>query len=123
MQSNWGFMIGDGSGYWEGGAGWGNAELECYTSDPSNVAIIADPSDSTNGLLSITALNQPSGYVCNNLQSASSIRSWTSARLWTHGKQSFVWPSSSSNNTTIRVEARIKIPMAQGTWPAFWSVE
>ena len=36
---------------------------------------------------------------------------YTSARLKTQGKQSFTYG---------RIEARIKIPVGQGLWPAFW---
>lgn len=119
-------MLGDGSSYGPG-AGWGNQEQECYTSSPSNAAIIADPSNSANGLLSITALSQP-GYGCINPGGKpTSTRGWTSARLWSKGKRSFMWPGSSSSSnstpaTAVMIEARIRIPIAMDTWPAFWSV-
>jgi beta-glucanase (GH16 family) len=83
-----------------GGGGWGNNELEYYTSGTSN-AVIA------NGSLVITATQS----------GASSHSCWygpcqyTSARLNTAGKFAQQYG---------RFEARIKIPEGQGVWPAFW---
>jgi hypothetical protein len=48
-------------------AGWGNNELECYTEQPSNAAIIPDPNNKSNSILSISAVYQK-GYVCSNMQ-------------------------------------------------------
>ncbi|GAB2496939.1 glycoside hydrolase family 16 protein [Promicromonospora xylanilytica] len=74
-----------------GGGGWGNNELQTYTSSRSNSALDG------NGNLVITARQEGGGY--------------TSARLTTKGK---VQPQYG------RLEARIKIPRGQGIWPAFW---
>lgn len=80
-------------GYDSGGNGWGNNELEYYTTRTNNALI-------ENGNLIIEARKEPYGK-----------RSYTSARLLTLGK--FSW-------TYGRFEARIKIPYGQGIWPAFW---
>ncbi|WP_275006137.1 family 16 glycosylhydrolase [Promicromonospora iranensis] len=81
--ANWNFETGAG--------GWGNNELQNYTSSRNNSALDG------NGNLVITARQEGSGY--------------TSARLTTKGK---VQPQYG------RLEARIKIPRGQGIWPAFW---
>jgi len=73
-----------------GGGGFGNNERETYTKSTDNAFL-----DGSSHLI-IRALNN-NGY--------------TSARLKTQGKYAFVYG---------RVEARIKIPYAQGIWPAFW---
>jgi hypothetical protein len=83
----------------ESGNGNGNHELETYTSSRSNSALDG------NGHLVITARHEtvtgPDGYT----------RDWTSARL------------SSSDHWAFKyglLEARIKLPVGQGLWPAFW---
>jgi beta-glucanase (GH16 family) len=81
-----------------GGKGWGNNELETYTSRPAN-SHLAD------GLLVIKALKE-------TLTGPDNItRDYTSARLLTRNKFS---------QTYGRFEARIKLPYGQGIWPAFW---
>jgi len=74
-----------------GAGGWGNGELQTYTSSSLNSYV-------QNDKLHITALEPSNG-------------NYTSARLrsvnngdWTYGK----------------MEARIKLPYGQGIWPAFW---
>lgn len=88
--TNWSFDI--------GGGGWGNIELESYTSRRVNSRIEA-------GALVIEALKEnyagPDGIA----------RNYTSARLKTQGKWSWTYG---------RFEARIKVPRGQGIWPAFW---
>jgi beta-glucanase (GH16 family) len=76
-----------------GGGGWGNNELENYTSRTNNARIV-------NGQLVIEADQETYGG-----------SSYTSARMKTQGKWSWTYG---------RVEARIKIPRGQGIWPAFW---
>src|SRR5437870_7316100 len=88
--SKWSFDI--------GGNGWGNNELESYTSRTANAHL-------EGGLLVIKALKEaftgPDGIT----------RDYTSARLLTKNKFSQAYG---------RFEARIKIPYGQGLWPAFW---
>ncbi len=74
-----------------GAGGWGNGELQSYTSSTANSFV-------QNGNLNIVAREDSPG-------------SYSSARLrsinngdWKYG----------------RMEARIKLPVGQGIWPAFW---
>src|SRR6266481_7594556 len=81
-----------------GGKGWGNQELETYTSRPQNVKI-------QNGNLVITALQE------NYTGTDGIARNYTSARL----KSQNLFAQAYG-----RFEARIKIARGQGIWPAFW---
>jgi beta-glucanase (GH16 family) len=81
-----------------GGNGWGNNELETYTSRTANA-------DREGGLLVIKAVKETFTGTDNI------TRNYTSARLLTKTKFS---------QTYGRFEARIKIPYGQGMWPAFW---
>jgi beta-glucanase (GH16 family) len=81
-----------------GGGGWGNQELESYTSRTQNVQI-------QNGNLVITALRE------NYTGTDGIARNYTSARLKTQNLFTQAYG---------RFEARIKIPIGQGIWPAFW---
>ena len=78
-------------GYDIGGGGWGNNEKEYYQAANATVA---------NGNLVITAKKQ-----------RVKANSYTSARLKTQGKREFTYG---------KIEARIKLPLGQGLWPAFW---
>ncbi|MCP9236151.1 family 16 glycosylhydrolase [Lewinella sp. JB7] len=71
--------------------GWGNNELQYY--QQSN-AVVSD------GTLKITARRESAG-----------TRNYTSSRIITRDKQDFTYG---------RMEARIKLPDARGSWPAFW---
>jgi len=84
--ANWGYDL--------GGGGWGNNELQNYTSRPENARI-------ANGMLVIETRRENFGG-----------NAFTSARLKTQGKQSF--------GINTWVEARINAPEGQGIWPAFW---
>jgi len=77
--------------YDTGGGGWGNMQLQNYTSSPNNVSMDGS------GNLAIIALSDSGGY--------------TSGRINTEGKFS---------QTYGRFEARIKLPYGAGMWPAFW---
>lgn len=81
-----------------GGNGWGNNELEYYTSRTQNAQL-------QNGNLVITA--QRETYT----GAEGTTRDYTSARLKTQNLFSQAYG---------RFEARIKIPAGQGMWPAFW---
>jgi beta-glucanase (GH16 family) len=81
-----------------GGNGWGNHELESYTSRPENAKIVG-------GNLVVTARQE-------QYTGADGItQPYTSARLKTQGLFAQAYG---------RFEARIKIPLGQGIWPAFW---
>jgi beta-glucanase (GH16 family) len=82
-----------------GGNGWGNNELEQYTSRTDNSRLDGA------GDLDITARKE-------TYTGADKItRSYTSARLVTKTPISFGY-----------LEARIKLPAGQGLWPALWTV-
>ena len=81
-----------------GGKGWGNQELEYYTSRRENAHI-------QDGNLVIEARRE------NYTGTDGVSRNYTSARLKTAGKFSQAYG---------RFEARIKLPVGQGMWAAFW---
>jgi beta-glucanase (GH16 family) len=85
-----------------GGSGWGNNELQYYTSSTKNASMDGA------GNLVITAIKEQLGpkYRCPNGKCQ-----YTSARIKTQGKFTRAYG---------RFEARIKIPYGQGIWPAFW---
>ena len=73
--------------------GWGNNELEYYTSSTKNSFV-------SNGNLIIEARKEPiSGF------------NYSSARLTTQNKKTF---------TFGRVDIRAKLPVGKGIWPALW---
>ena len=74
--------------------GWGNGELQYYLSDNVSVA---------DGLLTITAQDESFGGM-----------DYTSGKIHTKTKQNFTYG---------KIEARIKVPTDQGTWPAFWMLK
>lgn len=76
------------------GTDWGNGQLEWTTDRPENAAMDG------NGNLVITARREPFNG-----------REYTSARITTAGKREFTYG---------RFEARIRQPVGQGIWPAFW---
>ncbi len=88
--AKWGFDL--------GGEGWGNKELESYTSRQANV-------QQKGGNLVITALKE--GYTGKD----GVARPYTSARIKTKGLFSQAYG---------RVEARMQLPLGKGIWPAFW---
>src|ERR1035437_4171287 len=83
-----------------GGGGWGNGELEVYTNSTSNA--FQDGS----GNLVIRVIKDAQGK-------------YTSARLQTGS------PGASTHTTDLswqygRIQARLKLPLGKGVWPAFW---
>ena len=81
-----------------GASGWGNQELQEYTSNPENVRI-------ENGNLVITV---------QEIKNGDADSSFTSARVRTQDKLTFKYGT---------IEARIKMPdLADGLWPAFWTL-
>lgn len=85
--TKWGYDTGTGSG------GWGNSELEYYTSRAQNVIV-------QGGILKITALKESYGG-----------SAYTSARMLSKNKFSFTYG---------RIEIRAMLPAGLGTWPALW---
>ncbi len=77
-----------------GGNGWGNHELEFYTSKRTENARVE------NGNLIIEARKEPWQGM-----------NYTSARLLTKGKMSWQYG---------KIETRAKLPRGRGTWPAIW---
>lgn len=78
-----------------GNWGWGNAELQYYTENRTENARVEG------GNLIIEARKNDLGYP------------WTSARLTTRGKQSFLYG---------RIEFRAKVPSGKGNWAAGWTL-
>jgi beta-glucanase (GH16 family) len=88
-----------------GGSGFGNGELQYYTSGESNVFIGSKTNASDTGYLVIEARKENYGV-------APESRQFTSGRIVTSGKFNFKYGT---------IEARIKLPNLQnGLWPAFW---
>lgn len=88
--SKWAFQNGNGC---PNMCGWGNGELQSYTSDAKNVSV-------SNGVLSIKAIKENVGG-----------SSFTSTKLLTNGLHSWKYG---------RFEASMKMPLGRGLWPAFW---
>lgn len=86
-----------------GGGGWGNSELEYYTTSTANAEL------NGHGQLVITA----------STSGASSLSCWygpcsyTSARLVTLGHFAQAYG---------QISARIELPLDQGMWPSFWAL-
>lgn len=78
-----------------GNWGWGNDELQYYTEGRKENARIED------GNLIIEARKNDDGY------------EWTSARLTTRGKTSFIYG---------RIEFKAKVPSGKGNWAAGWTL-
>lgn len=82
--SNWGYDTGAG--------GWGNSELQTYTTSSQNSYV-------EDGKLNIVAIEQ--------------INAYSSARLLSKGKKEFTYG---------RIDIRAKLPYGQGIWPALWTL-
>ena len=92
---NWVHEIGDGTDYGLP-VGWGNNELQLYTNASQN-SYLEDISDDNAALVIEATESAPGEY--------------HSAKLTTSGLRSFRYG---------KIDARIKLPTAQGMWPAFW---
>ena len=96
-----------------GGGGWGNSERQFYTDKAANASMDGA------GRLVITANRISNQYAeqvgevpgTEDILNRCSECQFTSARLKTARKLSFQYG---------RIEARIKMPVGIGTWPAFW---
>ena len=80
--------------YETGGGGWGNNELQNYTSSSKNSFV------TSGGYLVIEARKETIG-----------TNQYSSARLTTQGKKEFTYG---------RIDIRAKLPKGQGIWPALW---
>lgn len=96
--ANWNYDLGN-----KEADGWGNHELEYYTSSARNAQ--TDGS----GMLVITAEKASNPGPCWNGKPCE----YTSARIHTNGKVGFTYG---------KVEARMKLPAGAGIWPAFWAL-
>ncbi len=94
--TNWTYETGDGTDFGLP-AGWGNSELQLYTTDASNSSIQQDGDLS---VLAITALDNGDGTYSSTKMTTRDLRSIR------YGK----------------IEASIKLPAGQGLWPAFWAL-
>ncbi len=94
----WGYEVGDGVAI--GNPGWGNDELEYYTTSTDNAATDGK------GNLAITAKAADGTLSCYY-----GPCKYTSARLLTKNKFEVAYG---------KIEARIKVPRGAGLWPAFW---
>jgi len=87
--------------YDTGGGGWGNNELQVYCAPGSNAA----PCSSAN----TNIFQNGAGQLV--IRARNSGGTWTSGRMKTQGKASFQYG---------RIEARMRLPIGAGLWPAFW---
>src|SRR5580700_7083356 len=95
--TKWTFDIGNGGDPINNNPGWGNDELEYYTSNSANAYV-------TNGFLHIHAQEQTTN-------SSEGTFYYTSARMKTQG---LYW------KTYGRIEWRASLPEGTGFWPALW---
>ncbi len=96
--ANWTYDTGDG--------GWGNNELENYTTSTNNSRIVADPNATDGSALAIIAIDTQPGST-----NYGEVGRYTSARLLSSDLQSFQYGY---------MEARIQMPYGDGIWPAYW---
>jgi len=97
---HWTPEVGDGTA--QGIPGWGNNELESYTSDPANAQTDGY------GHLAISVAKADGSLSCYY-----GPCEYTSARLISQHKVE-IGPG--------RIEARVKVPAGAGLWPAFWAL-
>ena len=87
--------------YDTGGGGFGNGELQIYCAAGSN----ASPCSTSNPNI----FQDGNGNLV--IQARNSGGTWTSGRMKTQGLAQFQYG---------RIEARMKLPVGAGLWPAFW---
>jgi beta-glucanase (GH16 family) len=97
--TKWRYDTADGCA--SGNCGWGNNEKEYYSAAPDNIALNGQ------GQLRIVARQAPAGLTCYYGPCR-----YTSSKITTRGRMEALPPG--------RVEARIKLAVGQGLWPAFW---
>jgi beta-glucanase (GH16 family) len=98
----WTHEIGDGTVI--GKPGWGNDELQYYTDSTDNVAHDGEG----NLVITTREVTDGSGPTCYYGPCR-----YTSARLVTQDKLETAYG---------RIEARVKVPVGEGLWPAFWTL-
>ena len=110
--NNWAYQLGDGTTDC-GNTGWGNNELECYTSNKKNIAVNEDVTGDgkKDGYLRITASYEDKGYTYQN----ETTKKYTSARIRTTTAKDALF-----NTTYGYIESRMALPGTKGAWPAFW---
>ena len=96
--SNWVIETGDGCNA-APGCGWGNGESQSYAA----CAIKQNGA----GIMTITSSTPTGDPTCR------SNKTWTSGKFTTFGKKHFSYGY---------FEARLKMPVGGGTWPAFWTL-
>lgn len=94
--SKWTFDVGNQNG-------WGNQELEIYCSPEGGYSEECDPRHPN-------AFLDGSGHLVLRAK-RNADGAWTSARITTRGLKNFQYG---------RIEARMKLPVGAGLWPAFW---
>jgi beta-glucanase (GH16 family) len=87
--------------YDTGGGGFGNGELQIYCSPGSNQS----PCDPAN----TNIFQNGAGQLV--IRARNSGGTWTSGRMKTQGRVQFQYG---------RIEARLRLPVGAGLWPAFW---
>ncbi|KAI8113276.1 hypothetical protein M9435_003280 [Picochlorum sp. BPE23] len=110
--NDWSYLLYNGCEY--GICGWGNNELEYYTNSTRNVRV-------SNGSLKIIARKASDDdrkTCCPSGTCKKGECEFTSGKVRTFNKFA-VRPSWSSGSRTIRIDARIKMPVGQGLWPSF----
>ncbi len=100
--ANWTADVSDGCGPPYNNCGWGNAEKQYYV---TNANVVDGSSD---GILNIFAKRQTNA---TNYNCYYGRCEWTSGKITTYGKVGFTYGY---------MEARIKLPAGEGSWPAFW---
>lgn len=99
--NKWVPNTGDGCVF-DNNCGWGNGELQSYVTSANKL--------DGNGNLVITASRLPADKRVNCYYGQCQ---WISGKIMTYGKVSFTYGL---------LEARIKVPVGGGTWPAFWTL-
>jgi len=94
--TKWSFDLADGCQLGPNLCGWGNNELQYYTSRPENASV-------ANGILTITARRENPSYLGQF--------AYTSARMVTKNKGDWTYG---------KMEVRAKLPIGKGMWPAIW---
>jgi beta-glucanase (GH16 family) len=100
--ANWTADVSDGCGPPYNNCGWGNAEKQYYV---TNANVVDGSSD---GILNIFAKRQTNA---TNYNCYYGRCEWTSGKITTYGKVGFTYGY---------MEARMKLPAGEGSWPAFW---